>query len=292
MNILDTTDKSKVQRPKEKSRDRDWPDIIGKEPMFEWIDKRSMNLDGRYQREASSSAKVMSIARNWDWRLVGALSVMRRSDGLNYIVDGGHRARAAFYRAEIDKLPCMVYTTSRGLDEEAASFVGIQTKRTSVTAIQKHIANVVAKDPTAVEIDNVIERYGYRVAESNSTTKNVFRGVGTVYYILRAYKVDDPHDMLTKVVEMSADIFRPNIIDAKVVRGLAYLYRYADKDVFLEKYRRPLIDAGPGLVMANIRRAEVRMDRAGPAASAVGLLAIINHRRRSGRVRLLNDDDK
>ena len=116
---------------------------------FLMIEKDALNIDGTYQREEVSKSKVLEIARDWDWKLLGTLSVIMRKDGTFWVVDGGHRCRASFFRDDIKELPCMVFEAE---DEktEAKAFVGTNTMKSSVSAYHKHRAAVKTGEPIAV----------------------------------------------------------------------------------------------------------------------------------------------
>ena len=129
------------------------------------INKYDLNIDGSYQRDEVSKSKLVEIARDWDWKLFGTLSVIIRKDGTFWVYDGGHRCRAAFYREEITELPCMVF---EGEDEktEAKAFIGTNTMKSVVSAYYKHLAAVKTGEPIALAAQSILEKHGYFMVKS------------------------------------------------------------------------------------------------------------------------------
>jgi len=135
---------------------------------FIMIKKQDLNIDGSYQRDQVSKSKVLDIARDWDWKLFGTLSVIMRKDMSFWVYDGGHRCRASFLRDDITELPCMVFQAD---DEktEARAFVGANTMKSIVSAYHKHRAAVLTGEPVAVMAQSILEKNGYFAAQCSST---------------------------------------------------------------------------------------------------------------------------
>ena len=144
-----------------KAEKNNWPDINDKGD-FQWVPLTMLNIDGRYQRAQVSKGKVLRIAREWNWLLCGTLLVVRRTDGSLWIFDGGHRARAAFYRDGVDEMPCMIYNLS-SLSDEAKAFVDRNTMISGVRAVTKYKAMIVAGDQTAKDIAALMDELGIDV---------------------------------------------------------------------------------------------------------------------------------
>jgi len=175
MNILDKTDMSLAPIPYSPSitkREKFSWATGGTTGVFRWIDKRNLNIDGCYQREAASKAKILDIAREWDWLLLGAISVIERSDGSYVVFDGGHRTRASFYRDDIDTLPCMVYQVAT-LTNEAKAFVACNTMTSNVDAIDRHKASVCAEEPVAIRVSELLSSCGICIAKTPHGTSQI-----------------------------------------------------------------------------------------------------------------------
>jgi hypothetical protein len=149
---------------------------------YRLIHKRNLNIDGRYQREAVSKSKVVTIARDWDWRLFGALSVIERSDGTLWVYDGGHRCRAAFQRSDIHELPCVVFKAAK-LEDEAKAFIGANTLKNAVSSLQMHRAAVMAGEPVATLAQRIVDESGYMIDSWVGTWR--FCAIGTLVSHLR-----------------------------------------------------------------------------------------------------------
>lgn len=156
--------------------------IRGVVPRLEWIALAVLNVDPSYQRSLdpeSSKELVRDIARNWDWRLCQPLAVAERPDGSLWIVDGQHRLEGALKRAEalakldlpadVTSLPCVITPVSTTA-EEAETFTGLNRKRRSLTAVEIHRAQLVAGDPKAREVADLITGAGLRLAPHSNYT--------------------------------------------------------------------------------------------------------------------------
>lgn len=149
---------------------------------FEMIAKKDLNIDGLYQRHEVSKSKVMEIAREWDWKLFGTLSVVKRSDGTFWIYDGGHRCRASFLRDDILELPCLVFDVD-DTKTEAKAFLGTNVMKSAVSAYHKHKAAVVIQEPLALIVQKIVEKHGYYIAEANGC--HAFVAIHTLHKIAK-----------------------------------------------------------------------------------------------------------
>lgn len=132
--------------------------------VFIEIDKSDLNIDYSYQREDINHWKILEIARSWSWVGCGAIMVAVRPDGTWFVFDGQHRVLAARKRADISKLPCMVYECE-SLEQEAAGFLITNDQRKPVTAVGKFKSLVIARDDVAVTVRDAIERHGLEITK-------------------------------------------------------------------------------------------------------------------------------
>jgi hypothetical protein len=246
--------------------------------IFVMIDKDRLNIDGTYQREQVSKSKVLDIARNWDWKLFGTLSVILRNDGSFWIYDGGHRCRAAFLRDDIMELPCMVFEAENP-KEEAMAFVGANTMKSVVSAYHIHRASVKSEEPIALAAQSVVEKYGYSVV-SHGKQKHGFQGIGT---LLQMVRIDG--DLADKVFGVCADIAQDGeAIPAEVLRAIFDCQKklQGKEDILagshFERLKRETL---PGIHLA-IRREKHISGQGGELVRAKAILNLINkgkHRR-------------
>lgn len=141
--------------------------IKGTEPEVEWLPCEALSVDHDYQRmiEGRKSQRLIAdIAENWDWQLCGPLIVSRRgSDGVAdigyFIIDGQHRHAAAELRADVPKLPCIVYDFD-SIEYEALCFVKINSARQPISKIDQFHARIAAKEELAIKIKKAVTDAG------------------------------------------------------------------------------------------------------------------------------------
>lgn len=239
---------------------------------FKLIPKVDLNIDGSYQREEVSKEKVADIARDWDWKLFGTLSVVVRPDGSHWVYDGGHRCRASFLRDDITVLPCMVF---RADDEktEAKAFIGTNTMKSVVSAYHKHRASVKTGEPIALACQAIVEKYGYSVSQGNAK-KFSFKAINTLQSLVK-----EDSALAEKSFGLCASICSGGeVISGEVLEGIFRCQKKAwgKLDVFdaqnSEKLRR---ESQAGIEIA-IRREKHIMGKGGSAVNAKAILDILN----------------
>lgn len=244
--------------------------------VFREIKKSDLNIDGAYQRDQVSKEKVAEIARNWDWKLFGALSVIQRPDASFWVFDGGNRARAAFFRDDIEALPCMVFQ-AEDLAEEAKAFIGTNTMVHVVSAFHMHRAAVLSGEPVAVAAQEVVEKHGYAV-DRNHERKFSFSAISALEKCVK----ENPAvaEMVFGLCASIAQNGEP--ISGTVLKGLfrcqIKLQGKADigSSENLEKLRRETL---PGIQGA-IRRETAIMGKGGEYIFAKAVLDLLNKGRR------------
>lgn len=240
--------------------------------VFLMVRKQDLNIDGSYQREEVSKDKVLEIARHWDWKLFGTLSVIRRIDGTLWVYDGGHRCRASFFRDDITSLPCMIFTAE---DEktEAKAFVGANTMKSAVSAYHKHRASVKTGEPIAVAAQSILEKHGYHASQSVKR-KYEFAAVSTLHSHVKEDRL-----LAEKVFSVAASIAQNGeSISGEVIDALFRCQKKLEGRVdilsnsYLEKLRRETL---PGIEAA-IRREKHIAGQGGSLIRAKALLDLIN----------------
>lgn len=129
-----------------------------------------LNCDSTYQRPLKD-AKARRIANHWEWRRCGALIVETRDDGTMWVVDGQHRLAAARI-AGIFEVPCVVFA-SRGVQHEAADFLGANVDRKPLNSRERYIAAVVANEPTAQIVQSVLAELGMQFTSHPSSSSGI-----------------------------------------------------------------------------------------------------------------------
>lgn len=150
---------------------RDWP------YEFVAIPVEQLMID-IYQRPLTSF--VDTIVAKYRPALLMPLPVSERPDDQFAVVDGQTRAKA-LERLEKPLAPCLVY---RGmtLQQEAGLFSDLQTQRRAMTSAARFRAEVVAEDPIAVGLNEVLAGRGFSV-EPNVVEPRVFRAPAALLYV-------------------------------------------------------------------------------------------------------------
>ena len=245
---------------------------------FLMIKKEELNIDGSYQREEVSKSKVMEIARDWDWKLFGALSVIMRRDGTFWVYDGGHRCRASFLRDDIKELPCMVFE-SEDQKTEAKAFIGTNTMKSAVSAYHKHRAAVKTGEPIAVATQSIVQKHGYFPTQC-ANKRYGFAAIATLQIQVKEDRV--LAEQVFSACASAAQDGEPisgEVLDAvftcqKKLAGVADIFT----NRYLERIQRETL---PGIEAA-IRREKHIVGKGGANIAAKALLDVLNkgkHRR-------------
>ena len=277
MNILDKTDRSQtpvfgqadVQVSKKDKCLWNEPGAFG---AFRSIAKQDLNIDGRYQRGQVSEVKVRKIARLWDWKLFGVISVIARIDGTFWVYDGGHRVRAAFLRDDIVSVPCMVFP-GETLEEEAEAFLGANLLKSNVSAYSQHRAQVVVGEPIAIAAKKILDKHSY--TSTATARSNGFAAISTLKAIIKEDEVTAAR-VFAACVDIAGGFKDP--ISGEVVDGLFRCQRKLGNRVdilagaYLEKLKKETL---PG-IEAVIRREKHLAGKGGAYVAARGILALLN----------------
>jgi hypothetical protein len=118
-----------------------------------------LRIDSAYQRPLNERT-VRTIAQGFDGRRLGVLVVSKR-DGWYAVFDGQHRLAALRKLGALDAL-CQVHENLAQKDE-AWLFARLQLDRRSLRPIDRFKAQLVAEDPAACEIDQIVRDHGLRI---------------------------------------------------------------------------------------------------------------------------------
>jgi len=143
-------------------------DIVEDAPDFVWVDpRRELFVDPTYQRNLSpaSITLIRKIVGNWSWKKFKPPIVRLAEDGKYEVIDGQHTAIAAASHRGIVKIPVCVITADT-VEDRAQAFMGHNGDRIQVTSLQMFHAGLVAGNPEALQIRDVVEAAGARVPKS------------------------------------------------------------------------------------------------------------------------------
>ena len=147
--------------------------MIGDPPTPAWIALAQMQVDPAYQRTIDSyqSRKIIAgMIREWNWNLCQPLVVTRRADNSLWVLDGQHRLEGARQRGDIPHLPAIVLS---GITHaaEAETFVALNTERQRLGQGDIFAAMLVAGDPSARTVADLLAETGWQVARHSNTLR-------------------------------------------------------------------------------------------------------------------------
>jgi hypothetical protein len=249
------------------------------------FDKTILKIaDDVYQRKSLGQKKINDIARNFDFKLLGTLQVVRRSDGTLWVFDGGHRLRAALKRSDITLLPCMVYEVN-SIVEEARAFFGTNTLNSKVSSFCRYRAMVIAEEPNALIVRDILEQNGY--IPSVSIKNKGFSALNTLY---NAVKLDKSN--AKKTFSLCAKIEKNGATDALskyIFEGFYYLSRHLDENDY-EKLANIALSFDIKVFSKSINNKAIILGNSRTKLTcALGILDVINKKTRK-KIRINNEN--
>lgn len=208
------------------------------------IDK--MYVDPRYQRP--ENPRLLSlITNNFREDLLGTPVLSCQNDGRYAIIDAQHRVVGG---KASGKIPPQIYCTVHSglsLDQEAALFVKLNSARTPVHSRDKFKAEVVAKDPEAVEVNRLVEEQGLRIGRQASLTD--IQAISSLRWIVRNSKLKE---VLCIAKSWALATNDPTAYEGTLLKGLGHFLRNcpeADYTVLQGK----LCEVPPGQMIQRIK---------------------------------------
>ncbi len=134
---------------------------------LEWVWLDALRVDGTYQRGLKTE-HVNRIAREFKPRAFGVVVVSLRTDGSYWVLDGQQRCQALRVRFTDERIlvPCQVF---KGLthEEEAQLFLDLNANK-GMSTFERFRARIVALEPVAVDITNIITSRGLRLLNGSA----------------------------------------------------------------------------------------------------------------------------
>lgn len=148
------------------------------EPICMSVDPATLFVDPMYQRAIGERGlrQIRRIIEGWDWNRFkppACSYATHCGQTVLKVFDGQHTAIAAASHPGIKEIPVMIHE-AKETAAQAAAFVGQNTNRLAVTALQLHQAALVAGDEDAQTVAQVCERAGVRILRFS--TKNFSAG--------------------------------------------------------------------------------------------------------------------
>lgn len=153
-------------------------------PVVEFVDPRELWVDPSYQRNLSerSIRMLRRIIETFDWtKLKPPICAFAEDEAGNRtlrVLDGQHTAIAAASNPHVDRIPVMVVEAS-DTRSQAAAFIGQNSDRLGITAMQMHAAAVTAGDGEALEMERVCQAAGVTILR-NPPSRGVYKFGETV----------------------------------------------------------------------------------------------------------------
>ena len=177
-------------------------------------------IDGRYQRDISRAGKklILDIVENFSWHKFRAPVVTRDEEGRYVVIDGQHTAIGAASHPGIKKIP-VSFIPMKDLREQALAFISHNTAKVNVPSIDLFFSKVTANDPTAVEVLEVLQKYGVSLARylpsQGHYEPNQTIATGRLTMLFDKYSRTKFEDIIRTIAEMnlrpiSATIWRPS----------------------------------------------------------------------------------
>jgi hypothetical protein len=167
--------------------------LVGPPPQSRLLDKSKLIVDLAYQRKLSERKSVQIVSKisaNFSWRMFGAIIVADNDDGTYSVIDGQHRVAASMRREDVSQVPCLVVDADT-LKEQASTFVGINKNRVNVNAVAMFHAQRIARDQSAVEIDEVLTAANCSVPRYQKSHSSLAPGelnaIGAVRGVINKY---------------------------------------------------------------------------------------------------------
>lgn len=250
-----------------------WNKNTGAIGEFSRIPKEDLNLDISYQREIDSANRVKEIAKNFEWALFGCLIVSYNEDGY-YVIDGGHRLRAAFRRDDIKELPCLVYCFDDPA-EEARIFYYYNNKRKHVSTFDNHKAalrgeGTFYESEIALKAEKLIKKYGYKFAGSANTEFTTSSIMTICKSIIKNEKIaDSTFSFLAKVAGGMP-------ISNKEYKGLFYLMQINPTIDFFDFPLQKALEIGFNNLIEQVKLDTLVENKGGEKVIARSIAKIIN----------------
>ena len=139
----------------------------------------------KYQR-ALNMKNVNAIARNFNPARLGVLVVSKRGDGTFAVLDGQHRL-AALRRLGMKSANCIVLE-GMTLQDEAEYFRHQNENKQALRITDTFNAALWAGDEESIEINGLMQKYGFRFGKSGSPM--CICAIGALQTILRTFGKD------------------------------------------------------------------------------------------------------
>lgn len=201
--------------------DRNRPELLDIAPV-------KMTLDPMVQRKYSE-AHAEKLANEFNPAMIGVLEISRRSNGDDVVIDGQHRRGALIKKGLGDiPTPCLVYT-GLTIQEEAMLFYARNGANRKPNPVDTYRIRVLAGDPVATEINDVLMKHGLHVTfGGGSTTISAVAALESIYNLGQSRTGADHGGakLLDQVIDLSHAAFGDkdrSANDGMILKAFAHL---------------------------------------------------------------------
>lgn len=140
------------------------------EPICERVDPATLYVDHQYQRQIGDRGRkqIRKVIQNFCWtKFKPPICAYAEHEGQTIlkVLDGQHTAIAAASNPHIDLIPVMI-VDAPDTQSQASAFVGQNTQRLGITALQLHHSAVLAGYDEALDVDRTCQRAGVKILKS------------------------------------------------------------------------------------------------------------------------------
>lgn len=235
------------------------------------INKHMLTVDHSYQRDFNQD-KARRIAADFSWIAFGALIAVRRQDGVLALTDGQHRLGGAMLRSDVTDVPCVVFSLSGGIEEEARWFLGINVERKSLSGLEKFKAQVVSGNPTALAVESLVSSSGHTIGP---------RRIECPTILMKCMATEG--SVLQRVWPLVVELCEGDSIHADLIEALFVLERRLVNDegvtqsiVTDRRLREKLVTAGPSAIKRSMGESAAYHAKGGGTIWARGILRVLN----------------
>jgi hypothetical protein len=253
-------------------------------PKFVTVDKSLLVIPPSYQRTRRDPKFMKYMAANFDWRLFGTLEIIAREDGKFDVWDGGTRTTVVQGMPAITKVPCMVVSDCT-TQEAAKLFVDGNGQRRNINALDMHRARVVAKDPFAISIENMVKDSGYTI--KNGPIPFQFQAVSALYSLART-----DMEIATKAFDLCAEVAGGEQIPNYVLIGVFECGKKMEEQrkgtLFSDQHIEKLKSVGTKGVMCSINTCKFTSPTASYSkiVCGKGVQEVLNKGRRTQKIKI------
>lgn len=197
---------------------------------IEYLKVENLTVDADVQRTINH-ARVGKLADEFDPEGLGVITVSRRDDGVDAIVDGQHRWEAA-KKVGWKTLQAQVYTELSKQDEAALFRVRNNTR--IVNTFDRFRVRVVEGDVAAIDMDRALRLAGWLPNVTRKSAGNAFSAVGALEWVYRGADIAPAplkgEHGYTEVIQTVLNTitaswaYDPDGVRADVVRGLGAFF--------------------------------------------------------------------